>query len=550
MLKHLTSFTKSLSRNKTALLAMSTALFVSAPAVSVSAQEFVDNARYAAIVVDAQTGETLYDKRADVERYPASLTKIMTLYMAFEALAKGELKPTDTITMSRHANAQAPVKIGMREGDTITVDAAMRLAALYSANDLAVAIAEKIGGTEDRFAALMTVRAQEIGMTHSRFVNASGLPDSRQVSSAHDLAILARAVMRDYPQYYEYFNVRSYEFQGRTYLNHNPLLGMDGIDGMKTGYTGAAGYNLVASGVRGNHRLIAVMLGGSNKWQRREHVTALVDTGFSVVEGRDHGQVKSTLQTAFADELSRHYRPAPQPVPYSTLAQNNVGITHTINNENLRETLAASENANDTAGEDVERLSAKTRAPALAQALLTPTKALPARIAPTVTAPPKTDVTMAPIPNPAPATAALASAPANPAVTTLSNVAPVALASIQPPLSSKTPYVVPSTALQTRLTETTTKAADKNHNKSKANADPDAIWSIQVGAFKEKGLALVWLKRVKSRFSPLNHARTQVVRSDQGWFRSRFIAMTHTEARETCRKMDAHDLDCVVIKPD
>ncbi|HYE46741.1 MAG TPA: D-alanyl-D-alanine carboxypeptidase family protein, partial [Caulobacter sp.] len=204
-----------------------------------------DVAKYAAVVVDANTGEVLYAKRADSPRYPASITKVMTLYLAFEAISDGRMKGSDLITVSARAAAQPPTKLGMTAGDVITVDDAMKAITVKSANDMAVALAEHMAGSEAKFAALMTLRAQELGMLNTRFVNASGLPDSRQISSARDIAILSRAVMRDYPQYYSLFNLRSFTFRGVTMNNHNRLLNrMPGVDGLKTGYTNASGYNL------------------------------------------------------------------------------------------------------------------------------------------------------------------------------------------------------------------------------------------------------------------------------------------------------------------
>ncbi len=160
---------------------------------------FTSQPKYAAIVVDAKSGEVLYAQQADSPRYPASITKVMTLYLTFEALANGKLSPNDMITVSPRAAAQAPTKLGLRPGQSITVADAMSAVAVKSANDMAVALAEKIGGNENRFAAMMTLKAQELGMNNSHFVNASGLPDSRQLTTARDIAILSRAVMRDYP---------------------------------------------------------------------------------------------------------------------------------------------------------------------------------------------------------------------------------------------------------------------------------------------------------------------------------------------------------------
>jgi D-alanyl-D-alanine carboxypeptidase (penicillin-binding protein 5/6) len=261
--------------------------------------------KYAAIVVDAHTGEVLYAKRADSPRYPASITKVMTLYLTFEALESGKLKLSDRVPISPRAAAQSPTKLGLRPGDSLTVEEAMYALALKSANDIAVAMAEKLGGTESRFAALMTLRAQELGMRNTRFVNASGLPDSRQITTARDLAILSRAVMRDYPQHYKLFNTQQYVFRGQTLRNHNRLLGrMPGVDGLKTGYTNASGFNLAASAVRDNRRLIAVVMGGPSTAVRDQNAQDLLLTGFDVAARRARGENITVAQNLFEPEPS------------------------------------------------------------------------------------------------------------------------------------------------------------------------------------------------------------------------------------------------------
>jgi D-alanyl-D-alanine carboxypeptidase (penicillin-binding protein 5/6) len=259
--------------------------------------------KYAAVVVDAKTGEVLYAKRADSPRYPASITKVMTLYLAFEALASGRLKLSDPIVMSPRAAAQAPTKLGLPAGETLTVEQAMSAMATKSANDVAVALAEKLGGSEARFAAMMTLRAQELGMQNTRFVNASGLPDSRQVSTARDIAILSRAVMRDYPQYYGLFSQREFTFRGVTMRNHNGLLAkMPGVDGLKTGYTNASGYNIAVSAVRNNRRLITVVLGAPSTATRNNNAEDLLLTGFDVMARRDRGENITVAQNLFEPE--------------------------------------------------------------------------------------------------------------------------------------------------------------------------------------------------------------------------------------------------------
>ena len=259
-----------------------------------------DNARYAAIVVDAESGEVLFARHADSRRYPASITKVMTLYLAFEALAEGKIKLDDVITVSPRAASQPPSKLGLAAGQTITVDDAMRATSVRSANDMAMALAEHIGGSQERFAAQMTLKARELGMTQTRYVNPNGLPDARQLTSARDLAILARAVMRDYPQYYRYFGLHDWAYNGRDYRNTNGLLrGGAGYDGMKTGYTNASGYNLAASAVRDGRRIITIVLGGRSTASRNAHVAALMDTGFEVERARARGETIQVAQTFF-----------------------------------------------------------------------------------------------------------------------------------------------------------------------------------------------------------------------------------------------------------
>jgi len=285
-------------------LAVATLTVASFGAATQASAYITTEAKYAAIVTDATTGEVLYEQNADAIRYPASITKTMTIYLTFEALQSGRLHLDDQVPFSAHAVAQAPSKLGARVGESITVDEALRALTVKSCNDVAVALAEKVGGSERAFATMMSVRAQELGMANTRYVNANGLPDSRQVTSARDIATLWRALMRDYPQYYYYFGVKSFNHHGETIISHNDvLLHTPGVDGSKTGFTNAAGFNIVASAVRDNHRLIMVVMGGNSKAARDAHAEDLVDAGFTVFHRREMGQ-----QTTIAQNL---FEPAP-----------------------------------------------------------------------------------------------------------------------------------------------------------------------------------------------------------------------------------------------
>jgi D-alanyl-D-alanine carboxypeptidase len=233
------------------------------------------------IVVDAARGTVIEAHRADKRHYPASLTKMMTLYMVFDALAGGDLHLDDRMYVTPHAESMPPSDLGLHAGDRIAVETAIKALVTKSANDAAVVIAEHLAGTEWDFAMEMTATARRLGLDDTKFRNASGLPHPYQVTTAQDMAVLARALIDDFPGYYKYFSLKRMRYHGRVYRNHNNLLGRyDGVDGIKTGYIDAAGYNLVASARRDGRRVIAVALGGRSAGARDRRVAELLDAGF------------------------------------------------------------------------------------------------------------------------------------------------------------------------------------------------------------------------------------------------------------------------------
>lgn len=239
------------------------------------------NQKYASIVIDADTGFVLHERYADKPLHPASLTKIMTLYMAFEALQQGRIRLNERVRISRHAASMVPSKLGLKPGSSIRVRDAIYALVTKSANDVAVALAEHIGGTESNFARMMTHRARDMGMNKTIFRNASGLHDPRQISTARDMSTLARITVKQYPDYYRVFSRRRFTYNGKTYRNHNRLMeNYKGMDGIKTGYVNASGFNLVASAVRNERRLIGVVFGGRSSHTRNAHMASLLDRGF------------------------------------------------------------------------------------------------------------------------------------------------------------------------------------------------------------------------------------------------------------------------------
>lgn len=241
----------------------------------------IGSERYSSIVIDAASGTVLSSAGADEYRFPASLTKMMTLYMLFEALRDRRVSLDQPVPVSAYAASMSPTKLGLLPGTYITVEQAVLGLVTKSANDAAAALGEMLGGDEDRFAQMMTLRARSLGMTRTTFRNASGLPDWEQVSTARDMAILARRLVYDFPVQYRYFSTPYFVWRGRTIHNHARMLQTyPGADGLKTGYITASGFNLVTSAVRGDTRLIGVVMGASNSGERDLHMASLLDQGY------------------------------------------------------------------------------------------------------------------------------------------------------------------------------------------------------------------------------------------------------------------------------
>ncbi len=237
--------------------------------------------QFSALAVDAHTGKVLFARDADGIRHPASLTKVMTLYVLFQDLKAGRLRMNSTLHVSKRAAGMAPSKLGLKPGSTLTVDQAIRALVTKSANDVAATIAENLGGTESAFAERMTRTARSLGMSRSVFRNASGLPNPAQVTTARDMATLSLRVQRDFPQYYPYFKITSFNFKGRTIKGHNRLIGRyQGADGIKTGYIRASGFNLTSSAQRGQKRVVGVVLGAASGGARNRYMMAMLDQAF------------------------------------------------------------------------------------------------------------------------------------------------------------------------------------------------------------------------------------------------------------------------------
>ena len=240
------------------------------------------NPKYAAFVVHAHSGDILFDRYSTKRLYPASLTKMMTLYLLFDEIEAGRLTLDSKLKVSQQAVNQPPSKLGVKKGKTITVEQAIKALVVKSANDVAVVVAESISGSEWRFAQKMTAKARSLGMRRTTFRNASGLPNRKQLTTARDMATLSRRLMQDHATYWHFFSTKSFAYNGRTYRTHNSLVrSFEGADGLKTGYTRRSGYNLATSAKRGDHHLIGIVLGGRSGRTRDAHMRTILTKGFA-----------------------------------------------------------------------------------------------------------------------------------------------------------------------------------------------------------------------------------------------------------------------------
>jgi D-alanyl-D-alanine carboxypeptidase len=285
-----------------------------------SARAQIGSARYSSIVIDARSGDVLEQVNADQPRHPASLTKMMTLYLTFEALRDRRISLGQAVPVSAHAASMEPTKLGLVPGTHLTVEQGILGLVTKSANDAASALAELLGGSEDRFAQMMTLRARAMGMSHTTFTNASGLPSAEQVTTARDLAILSRRLINDFPGYYRYFSTPSFAWHRQVIFNHdNMLRTYPGADGLKTGYTDASGHNLATSAVRDGVRLVGIVLGAASNPERDIHMASLLDNGF---EQMDVPVFRKPERVASRVSLisSAHAAEAPRPSPVRTRA--------------------------------------------------------------------------------------------------------------------------------------------------------------------------------------------------------------------------------------
>ncbi len=460
---------------------------------------------YSSIVVDANSGAVMQATNADSPRHPASLTKIMTLYLLFERLEAGKIKLTTEMQVSPHAAVQAPSKLGLEPGQTIAVETAIRAIVTKSANDVAVVVAEALAGDEADFAKLMTAKARTLGMTHTTYHNASGLPDDLQMTTARDQALLGRAIQDRFPKYYSYFSTRYFAYHGRMIRNHNHLLGsVDGVDGIKTGYIHDSGFNIVTSVHRDGRHIIAVMFGGHTAQARDARVRSMIDNNINiasvkrtappVIEGREIAEVRAKdMKGTPAKEPAREKVASAAPLTHRIDPA--LGSTDPIK-PNPVKTIAVQMGAVHTAS--------------LSPLLSDNRKLVPA---------PGANATK---------------------VTTVAVVK----------------HDLPPAARADTIVLSSTKVASASGNVPIAAAMPEPSvhsgWMIQVGAFPEETEAKQRLtaaqEKAKGQLGKADPFTERTTKGDKALFRARFAGLDRSQAETACKHLKRSDIPCMVVK--
>ena len=504
---------------------------------------------YASIVVDANSGAVMQATNADSPRHPASLTKIMTLYLLFERLEQGKVKLTTDLPVSAHAAVQAPSKLGLKPGESIRVETAIRAIVTKSANDVAVIVAEALGGDEASFARMMTAKAQALGMSQTVYRNASGLPDDQQITTARDQATLGRAIQDRFPNYYQYFATRTFEYRGKSIRNHNHLLGaVDGLDGIKTGYIHDSGFNIVTSVRRANHYVVAVVFGGRSANARDARVRSLIDNNINiaavkrtappVIEGRETAVARRDSKDGKEDDRTgsapvRVASAAQAPAPPATDAPA-AGSTDPIKPVTVR-TVAV--HPGTVYAASLTPLPSDNRQ-------LTPAPAV------TNAANITTIATVRSEPPPAGPTVAAAPPPASSPAASPPDSTPVAAAPAPVPVPPPAAKVIGPAA-------PTAKVASAGNSVPVPTASAAAIksrgaWLIQVGALPDESEAKQRLETAQSKAKDLlgkaDPFTERTEKGDKVLFRARFAGLEKDQAEAACKHLKRSAIPCMLLK--
>lgn len=491
-----------------------------------------DPEKDAALILDGATGKVLYSRNGDAIRHPASLTKMMTLYLLFEQLKNGQMTLATPLPVSEHAAIQHRTKLYLRPGSTIPVESAIRAIVVCSANDVAVAIAEAIGGSEAHFAEMMTAKARALGMTHTFYHNASGLPDDLQVTTASDLAILARHLAYDFPQYFPYFSTETFTWHGETHKTTDHLIGAyDGADGIKTGYTQASGFNLVSSVVRGGAHVIAVVMGGRTARRRDAEMVHLLDNTFAQINqnptlvARANVPWQTIAQNSQATPVIAGFQIAAAGVMPRPQQDDATGLAHSAtatdpDDEDAAESRVDPEDVGLTPAPQARPAQAAPPPPVLRIA------SLPAPLPVRTPAPQPSLRAQVPLPIPRPQTG-------------------VVLAAFHPqPLRVVVPKTRPAMVGQSAVGQTNLGVA-----RSVQSAQNIQNWTIQIGAFADATSAKAQLSAYAERSMDVLGQASRIVVPFQSvdghtLYRARFGPFAEREAREVCERLTERGQTC------
>jgi D-alanyl-D-alanine carboxypeptidase len=495
-----------------------------------SASSITSEAKYADIVVDANSGDVLHAMNADSPRYPASLTKVMTLYLLFERIEAGRLKLESQLEVSANASEQAPSKLGLKPGQTISVEEAIKALVTKSANDVAVVIAEALAGSEEEFAKLMTRKARALGMSRTTYKNASGLPDDDQVTTARDQALLALAIQERFPRYYAYFKTPQFVYRGHAMRNHNHLLGrVDGVDGIKTGYTRMSGFNLITSVRRGPRHVVAVVFGGRSASQRDARMESLIEANFNDASAkRTAPKIQDVAEAAGGKKV--HVASADETPPARPASSGPLVLTPI-----RRETPAKAET------------TAAIPVPRPAPGSTEPIKPLPVK---TLSVKPgAAQATMPPVAllSPMPVTLqAHASAQAE----TQQSLPPPPPGARPGVLGVLPAHATPEPKAQPQLAAADTKAVPAPATSSPVRAHGG--WIVQVGAFDDEAEARQRLNAARSRAAKLlgkaEPFTETVAKGDKTLYRARFAGLDQADAEAACRQLKKSEIVCMAIR--
>jgi D-alanyl-D-alanine carboxypeptidase len=476
----------------------------------------------ASIVVDGNTGAVLQASNPDASRHPASLTKIMTLYLLFERLDAGKIKLDTPLKVSEHASDQDPTKLDLKPGQTIPVEDAIKGVVTRSANDAAVVIAESLGGSESEFAKLMTQKAHALGMSRTTYVNASGLPDDDQITTARDQALLGRAIQDRFPRYYKYFSLPAFVYHGVAIRNHDHLLGsVQGVDGIKTGFTRASGFNLVTSVHRDGRYVVAVVLGGRSSFQRDAHMRELIGA---------HIKEASLQRTAPA--IAEHTAPRDEPQQAAVTKASTVSRADPTPTATVSTRVAAGSN------DPIQPLPVKTVSYRVAPVQAAGLAPMPALVA-------------APAPQPEAPRVIVASADTVPPVTI-----PAVKSDPIKAEPAKAEIAKPEVATAAPASAEPVKAepvkAEPVKSQPPAQFRARGGWLIQIGAYPGEDEAKQHLSaartKVRDKLAAADPFTERVLKGDKALYRARFAGFDKETADATCKQLKRNDFDCITVK--